>query len=91
MSGKDEVAVQAIKRTSSQKVLEKLELIEQNLDELINKPKQVKQPMAKDRDVYKNTRSVYVNKLTNTKDIKFPKKETLEYYEKNIDDQMRAY
>ena len=92
MSGKDdEVAVQAIKRTSSQKVLEKLELIEQNLDELINKPKQVKQPMAKDSDVYKNTRSVYVNKLTNNKDIKFPKKETLEYYEKNTDDQMRAY
>ena len=46
--------------------------------------------MDKDSDAYKNKRSVYVNKLNN-KDIKFPKKETLEYYEIKFDNQERAY
>ena len=46
--------------------------------------------MDKDSDAYKNKRSVYVNKLNN-KDIKFPKKETLEYHEIKFDDQERAY
>ena len=51
---------------------------------------QLKKPMDKDSDIYKNKRSVYVKKLNN-KDIKFPKKETLEYYEIKFDDQERAY
>ena len=34
--------VKPIKRISSQKILEKLELIEKKLEELLNKPKQVK-------------------------------------------------
>ena len=75
MSGEDDV-VKPIKRISSQKILEKFELIEEKLEELSNKPKQVKKSMDKDSDAYKNRRSVYVNKLNN-KDIKFPKKETL--------------
>ena len=41
-------------------------------------------------DVYKNKRNVYVDKMNN-KDIKFPKKETLEYSEIKFDDQERAY
>lgn len=86
MSDVDDI-VKPIKRISSQKILEKLELIEKKLEEIRNKPKQ---PMDKDSDAYKNKRSVYVNKLNN-KDIKFPKKETLEYYEIKFDDQERAY
>ena len=42
--------------------------------------------MDKDSHTYKNKESIYVNKL-----IKFPKKETLEYYEIKFDDQERAY
>ena len=72
MSDVDDEVVKPIKRISSQKILEKLELIENKLEELINKPKQIKKP-DKDSDAYKNKRSVYVNKLNN-KDIKFPKK-----------------
>ena len=86
MSDVDDEVVKPIKRSSSQKVLEKLKLIEKKLEELINKPKQVKKPMDKDSDAYKNKRSVYVNKMSN-KDIKFPKKETLEHYEIKLDDQ----
>ena len=56
---------------------------------LINLNK-LKKKMDKDSDAYKNKRSVYVNKLNN-KDIKLPKKETLEYYEIKFDDQERAY
>ena len=89
MSDVDDV-VKPIKRISSQKILEKLELIEKKIDELMNKPKPVKKTMDKDSDVYKNKRSVYVNKLNN-KDIKYPKKETLEYYEIKFNDQERAY
>ena len=88
-SGEDDV-VKPIKRISSQKTLEKSELIEKRNEEVIKKPKQVRIPMDKDSDAYKNKRSVYVNKLNN-KDIKFPKKETLEYYEIILDDKNRAY
>ena len=42
-----------------------------------------RKPMDKDSDIYKNKTSVYVKKLNN-KDIKFPKKATLEYYEINL-------
>ena len=40
MSDVDDV-VKPIKRISSQKILEKLELIEKKLEELLNKPKEV--------------------------------------------------
>ena len=39
--------VKPIKRISSQKILEKLELIEKKLEELLNKPKQVKNQWIK--------------------------------------------
>ena len=101
MSDVDDEVVKPIKRISSQKILDKLELIEKKINELLTTPKPVSKPMDKDRDdalassgrsldVYKNKRNVYVNKLNN-KDIKFPKKETLEYYEIKFDDQERAY
>ena len=86
MSDVDDEVVKPIKRISSQKILEKLDLIEKKINELLTKPKPVNKPMDKDSDVYKNKRNVYVNKLNN-KDIKFPKKETLEYYEIKFDDQ----
>ena len=83
--------VKETKATLFQKILDKLELIEKAVSKLNEeKPKQIKKPMDKDSDIYKNKRSVYVKKLNN-KDIKFPKKETLEYYEIKFDDQERAY
>ena len=90
MSDVDDEIVKPIKRISSQKILEKLELIEKKINELPIRPKPANKPMDKDSDVYKNTRNVYVNKLNN-KDIKFPKKETSEYYEIKFDHQERAY
>ena len=45
--------------------------------------------MDRDSDAYRNKRSVYVNKLNN-KDVMFPKKETLEYYEIKFADQERT-
>ena len=82
--------VKPIKHISSQQILEKLELMEKKINELLIKPKPVNKPMDKDSAVYKNKRNVYVNTLNN-KDIKFPKKDTLEYYEIKFDDQERAY
>ena len=83
--------IKETKATRFHKVLDKLELIEKAVNKLHEeKPKQVKKLMDKDFDIYKNKRNVYVNKLNN-KDIKFPKKETLEYYEIKFDDQERAY
>ena len=83
--------VKETKASRFQKILDKLELIEKAVNKLNEeKPKQIKNPMDKDSDIYKNKRSVYVKKLNN-KDIKFPKKETLEYYEIKFDDQERAY
>ena len=83
--------VKETKATRFQKLLDKLELIEKAVNKLNEeKPKQIKKPIDKDSDVYKNKRNVYVNKLNN-KDIKFPKKETLEYYEIKFDNQERAY
>ena len=79
------------KATKFQRILDKLELIDKAVNKLNEeKPKPVKKLMDKDSDIYKNKRNVYVNKLNN-KDIKFPKKETLEYYEIKFDDQERAY
>ena len=82
MSDVDDEVVKPIKRISSQKILDKLELIEKKSNELLTKPKPVNKPMDKDSDVYKNKRNVYVNELNN-KDIKFPKKETV-FYKKHI-------
>ena len=84
--------VKETKATRFQKILDKLELIEKAVNKLNEeKPKQIKKkPMDKDSDIYTNRRSVYVKNLNN-KDIKFPKKETLEYYEIKFDDQERAY
>ena len=83
--------VKETKATKFQRILDKLELIEKAVNKLNEeKPKQIKKQMDKDSDAYKNKRNVYVNKLNN-KDIKFPKKETLEYYEIKFDDQERAY
>ena len=83
--------VKETKATKFQRILDKLELIEKAVNKLNEeKPKQIKKPMDKDSDAYKNKRNVYVNKLNN-KDIKFPKRETLEYYEIKFDDQERAY
>ena len=84
--------VKETKATKFQRILDKLELIERAVNKLNEeKPKPVKKNlMDKDSDAYKNKKSVYVNKLNN-KDIKFPKKETLEYYEIKFDNQERAY
>ena len=83
--------VKETRATKFQRILDKLELIEKAVNMLNEeKPKPVKKLMDKDSDAYKNKRSVYVNKLNN-KDIKFPKKETLDYYEIKFDDQERAY
>ena len=90
MSDVDGEVVKPIKRISGQKILENLEFIEKKINELLIKRKPVNKPMDKDSDVYKNKKNVYVNKLNN-KDIKLPKKETLEYHEIKFDDQERAY
>ena len=91
MSDVDDDEVKETKATRFQKILDKLELIEKAVNKLNEeKPKPFKKPMDKDSDVYKNKRSVYVKKLNN-KDIKFPKKETLEYSEIKFDNQERAY
>ena len=83
--------VKETKATRFQKILDKLELIEKAVNKLNEeKPRPAKQPTDKDSDIHKNKRSVYVKKLNN-KDIKFPKKETLEYYEIKFDDQEKAY
>ena len=42
MSDVDDEVIKPIRRISSQKILEKLDLIEKKLEELINKPKRVK-------------------------------------------------
>ena len=83
--------IKETKATRFQKILDKLELIEKAVNKLNEeKPKPVTKLTDKNSDVYKNKRNVYVNKLNN-KDIKFPKKETLEYYEIKFDGQERAY
>ena len=50
--------VKPIKHISCQMILEKLELIEKKINELLIKPKPVNKPMDKDSDVYKNKRNV---------------------------------
>ena len=51
MSDVDDEVVKPIKRISSQKILEKLELIEKKINEVLTKPKPVNKPMDKDSDV----------------------------------------
>ena len=76
MSDMDDDVLKPIKRISSQKISEKLELIEKKINELLTKPKPVNKPMDKDRDAYKNKRNVYVNKLNN-KELNFQRKRHL--------------
>ena len=86
----DEDGVKETKTTRFQKILDKLELLEQKIDNLIEKPKQTNKPIAKDSDIYKNKRNVYVNKLNNL-EIKSPKPETLDYYDVKFDEGKRLY
>ena len=50
MSDVDDEVVKPIKRISSQKILEKLDLIEKKINELLTKPKPVNKPMDKDSE-----------------------------------------
>ena len=86
----DEDGVKELKATRFQKILDKLELLDKKIDSLIEKPKQTNKPIAKDSDIYKNKRNVYVNKLNNL-EIKSPKPETLEYYDVKFDEGKRLY
>ena len=69
-----DVDYKSINRTSSQKILEKLQLMKTKIVALISEAKVVNKPMGKDSDIYKNKRNVYVNQMNN-KDIKFQKSE----------------
>ena len=86
----DEDGVKELKATRFQKILDKLELLGKKIDSLIEKPKQTNKPIAKDSDIYKNKKNVYVNKLNNL-EIKSPKPETLEYYDVKFDEDKRLY
>ena len=63
MSDVDDEVVKPMKRIRSQQILEKLEVIDKKIDELINSPKQVNLPTDKDSDAYKNKRSAHVNEI----------------------------
>ena len=83
--------VKETKATKFQRILDKLELIEKAVNKLNEeKPKQIKKNQWIKTAMLLRIREMFVNKLNN-KDIKFPKKETLEYYEIKFDDQERAY
>ena len=83
--------VKEVKATRFQKILDKLDIIEKAVNKLINdKPKQINKTLVKDSEMYKNKRNVYINKL-NTGEIRYPKKETLEYYEIKYNDEHKVY
>ena len=82
--------VKEAKATRFQTILDKLELLDKEIDNLTEKPKQTNKPIAKDSDSYKNKRNVYVNKLNNL-EIQNPKPETLEYYDVKFDEGKRLY
>ena len=63
-----------------------LEMIEKM--NLANESKKEYKPM--DEATYKNKRAVYLTKLNN-KEIKNPKKETLEYYKVDFDKETETY
>ena len=76
--------------TRFQKILKKLETIEAKLEKLTDKPKQMIKTLVKDSEMYKNKRNVYINKL-NTGEIRFPKPDTLAYYEIKSNDEHKVY
>ena len=83
--------VKEVKATRFQKILDKLDIIEKAVNKLINdKPKQINKTLIKDSEMYKNKRNVYINKL-NTGEIRYPKKEALEYYEIKYSDEHKVY
>ena len=87
----DEDDVKETKATRFQKILDKLEVIEKAVNKLNNdKPKQINKTLVKDSEMYKNKRNVYINKL-NTAEIRYPKGETLEYYEIKYDAENKVY
>ena len=91
MSDIDDDVKTETKETRFQKILDKLEVIEKAVNKLNDdKPKQINKTLVKDSEMYKNKRNVYLNKL-NTQEIRYPKKETLEYYEIKYDDEQKVY
>ena len=79
------------KATRFQKILDKLEVIEKAVNKLnADKSKQINKTLVKDSEMYKNKRNVYINKL-NTGEIKYPKNQTLEYYEIKYNDEHKVY
>ena len=88
MSDEDDVKIKA---TRFQKILDELKEVNRKIDNLmiVNKPKPVNTPVIKD-EVYNNKRNVYVNKL-NEGHIKYPKTETLAYYEIKYDAEKKVY
>ena len=79
--------VKVSKATKFEKILEKLEEINNKLDTM-NRPKYIN--FNNSNDTYKNKRNVYVNKL-NSGEIKQPKPETLEYYKVSYDSDTKTY
>ena len=88
MSEEDDV--KEVKATRFQKILDKLELLDKKIDSLKEKPKQLNKTIVKDSEMYRNKKNVYLNKL-NTGEIRFPKKETLEYYEITYNEEAKFY
>ena len=83
--------VKETKATRFQKILDKLETIEKVVNKLnTDKPQQINKTLVKDSDIYKNKRNVYINKL-NTGEIRYPKPDTLAYYEIKYNDEHKFY
>ena len=83
--------IKETKATRFQKILDKLEVIEKAVNKLnADKPKQINKTLVKDSEMYKNKRNVYINKL-NTAEIRYPKSETLDYYEIKYDAENKVY
>ena len=74
--------------TKLDKILEKLEELEQKINDLGN-VKKTSYNNNKD-DSYRNKRNVYLNKL-NSNEIKQPKQETLDYYKVIYDSDIKLY
>ena len=60
MRVEDDVVVKPIQPTSSQKILEKLELIDQTIDESFNRPEQYNKPLIKIA-MFRRTREKYMS------------------------------
>lgn len=70
-------------------LLEKIELIEKKMDELLAKPKPVKNQWTNIVVIIRIREAYMLNLITRI--FSFQNKETLEYYEIKFDDQERAY